>query len=102
MKYLITLDMIKRMELAYCLMGLWVILKLLQAKKRTLRRHRVKLFLQWRLQKNYMSLSVFLSSVRVYHNSLIVERAIWSKERSGDWWDRIVVKFGDEEWRENF
>ena len=49
-----------------------------------------------------MSLSVFLSSVRVYHNLLIVERAIWSKERSSDWWDRIVVEFGDEEWRENF
>ena len=44
----------------------------------------------------------FLSSARVYHNSLIVERAIWSKERSSDWWDQIVVKFGDEEWCENF
>ena len=44
-----------------------------------------------------MSLSVFLSSVRVYYNSLIVERAIWSKERSGDWWDQIVVEFDDEE-----
>ena len=49
-----------------------------------------------------MSLSVFLSSVRVYHNLLIVERAIWLKERSSDWWDRIVVEFGDEEWREIF
>ena len=77
-------------------------LKLLQANKGTLRRHRVKLFQQQRLERNYMSLSVFLSSVRVYHNLLIVERAIWSKERSSDWWDRIVVEFGDEEWRENF
>ena len=49
-----------------------------------------------------MSLSVILSSVCVYHNLLIVKSAIWSKERSSDWWDQIVVEFGDEEWQENF
>ena len=33
---------------------------------------------------------------------LIVERRIWSKEKSTDWWNRTVVEFNDEEWRENF
>lgn len=79
-------------------MCLWVILKLLQAKSRTLRRHKIKLLVQKWLQRNYALLSVTLSSLGIYSSSLIVERRIWSKEKSTDWWNRIVVEFNDEEW----
>ena len=36
---------------------------------------------------------------RYYCNA---ERKTWIKERSSDWWERIVPQFNSEEWRENF
>ena len=90
------------MELARCLLSMWLILKLLQTRRQASRRHRVRLFLQKQLKRNYMLLSVILSSLSLYQSSIIVDRRLWVKQRNSDWWDRVVVQFDDEEWRENF
>ena len=86
------------MELVCCLLSMWLILKLLQSRRQAARRHRVRLFLQKQLKRYYMLLSEILSSVSVYQSSLIVERRMWVKQRSSDWWDRVVIQFDDEEW----
>ena len=31
-----------------------------------------------------------------------VDRTIWTKNRSSEWWDKIAMRFTPEEWKENF
>ena len=73
----------KGMLLAYCLMNLWVILQLSQAKK-TLRRHRVKMVLLTTMEIAKELTCYCLSFYPVYDSLSIVKRTLWSKEKSSD------------------
>ena len=70
----------KGILLAFCLMSLWVILQLSQAKK-SLRRYRVKLT----TMEIAKELTCYcLSFFPVYDSLLIVKRTLWSKEKRSD------------------
>ena len=45
---------------------------------------------------------MILLGVAVHHTQCFLDRSVWVKERSCDWWDRIASGFSDEQWRENF
>lgn len=62
------------------------------------RKRRMRRFCRNQRQLLFFFLSLVLTSIAVTR-----ERALWSKARSSDWWDRIVNQtFDDNNWRENF
>ena len=39
----------------------------------------------------------------VFYSRCLIKRTVWDKDRSCDWWGRIVsTSFSDQQWRENF
>ena len=63
------------------------------------RARRLKFYRQQRVQ-HVMFYLFLLSALRA---SLRCERSLWTKTRSSDWWEQIVLEsFEEEDWQENF
>ena len=70
------------------------------AKREAFNRHRLKQFYyRQKKQRVYFIVLVLALICQRY----FVERRIWARPRSGDWWKRVVSDtFTDAEWKENF
>ena len=78
---------------------LWVLYRRLQRQNRQSRRRRIERFRQ---QQRKSLLLLLLMGFLVCRYYVCTERMIWSKDRSSEWWDRVVSHFTREEWKENF
>ncbi|KAI8481546.1 hypothetical protein Bbelb_407520 [Branchiostoma belcheri] len=56
-----------------------------------------------RRQRQRRLLYLGLAVAQVMHAATVVDRAIWERDRSKNWWDETVVgTFTDADWQENF
>ena len=78
---------------------LWVLYRRFQRQNRQSRRRRIERFRQ---QQRKSLLLLLLMGFLVCRYYVCTERMIWSKDRSSEWWDRVVSHFTREEWKENF
>ena len=80
--------------------ALLLIYLLNRRRNRQSRRRRLTKF-RLEQRKQFLVFMVLMGFVvgRYYCNA---ERETWMKERSSDWWERIVPQFTSDEWRENF
>ena len=63
------------------------------------RARRLKFYRQQKVQR-VMFYLFLLSALR---GAMRSERSVWTKSRSSDWWERIVLEtFQEEDWQENF
>eukprot|EP00794_Sanderia_malayensis_P017876 gene17876-19655_t len=76
-------------------------LKRMQQRKQAATK-RIEKYMRLRRRKTKSSLTNLLGAL--YHPlPLPVERAIWCKSRSGNWWESIVLNcFTDQDWLKNF
>ena len=65
-----------------------------RARVRRFRRHQ---------QRKCFLFAMMAVGLAVFYSRCYIERTVWMKDRSCDWWDRIVYgSFSDQQWRENF
>ena len=79
---------------------LWLCYSQLRRRNRNSRRRRIQRFR--RQQRKQFLLFILVVGFVVGRYYCHTKRVAWVKERSSDWWERIVPQFTREEWRENF
>lgn len=81
------------------LIFIWCAVRRLSQRRDAARKRRLRRFRE-RQRKERLLIVTVLGLVLC--TSFMRERSLWVKERSSDWWERIVSSFTQQEWVENF
>ena len=81
------------------LLSAWYAVRHLSARRNAARRRRIRRFREKHQKERLLFFTILGLIVCI---SFMRERNIWIKEMSGDWWERIVSSFTQQDWVENF
>ena len=74
----------------------------LQRRREAARKARVRRFRRQQQRERFLFAKMAVG-LAVFYSRCYIERTVSMKDRSCDWWDRIVYgSFSDQQWRENF
>ena len=81
------------------LLSAWYAVRHLSARRNAARRRIIRRFREKQQKERLLFITIL---GLIVCRSFMRERNIWIKERSGDWWERIVSSFTQQDWLENF
>ena len=73
---------------------------MMKQRNQAQRRLRIEQFHHRQCKERLLLLLAFI--VVHINQHLFVERTIWTKNRSSEWWDNVAMRFTQDEWKENF